>query len=462
MSKDEASDESGAIEGELLVDGWDEDEEEEWDEERPENFGDRLQVAQAIALAEREPDKGVPRLLGMLTDTDLDENENFELRSDAMAHLCGMGGPAEQAAVWVVEFAHTVYDLTAIYMNSGCASAPRDRGLTPEERRKETISSLAFLASAKELDENLRWRAIDGYLGATGTTGYRQLSKIAPDISLERAVHGYGCGDDQFAVNLRNLIAQDGDQPLALRIKAIELLWEDSPGAASGGLASVLEALPMGNWSPVDLVHALSGMTGEELGTLVGGREGDEFSRADSRFHTSVLDALDASHELYPSGSLGEVLHTWTREAIIRWGRGAEPKGRLDVSEKVALTRLAARYAQVRSGTFTDGWAAQAVLLQETFSDVGDSWEEFSVGDAYRMALHASPHVRCVLRVEPTARPGVRAWQLAVEDRDPHGLEVFTGEITELGDRSSVDLPDQLMAQPERVRLLFGGIAELS
>ncbi|MFD3721536.1 hypothetical protein [Streptomyces sp. NPDC058674] len=460
MSKDVASDESGAIDSEVLVHGWDEDE-EEWDEERPENFEDRQQVARAIALAEKEPGKGVPRLLGMLTDTDLDENGDFELRSDAMAHLRGMGGPAEQAAMWVVEYAHTVYDLTAIYMNSGSASAPPDRDRSPEERRKETISSLAFLTSARELDENLRWRAIDGYLAATGTSGYRQLSEIAPDISLDRAVYGYGCGDDQFTGNLRNLIAQDGDQPLALRIKAIELLWEDSPGAAAGGLASVLEALPMGDRSPVDLVHALSGMTREEIEILLDGLEGDEFSRADSRFHSSVLDALDAAHEMCPSGSLGEVFHTWTREAVVRWGRGAEPKGRLDASEKVALTRLAARYAQVRSVTFTDGCAAQADLFQG-ISDGDDIWEEFTVGDACRMALHASPDVRCVLRVVPTARPGVRAWQLAVEERDPHGLEVFTGEITELGERSSVDLPDRLMAQADRVRLLFEGIAELS
>lgn len=77
MSKGSASDRSGAIEDEVLVDGWEDEADEEWDEERPDNFRERQRVARATALAEKEPDKGVPMLLGMLTDTDLDENEDF-------------------------------------------------------------------------------------------------------------------------------------------------------------------------------------------------------------------------------------------------------------------------------------------------------------------------------------------------------------------------------------------------
>ncbi|MFJ3831705.1 hypothetical protein ACIPWI_27595 [Streptomyces sp. NPDC090046] len=461
MSKDVASDESGAIESDVLVEGWDDDE-EDWYEERPENFEDRQRVAQAIAVAEKEPGKGVPLLLGILTDTDLDENGDFELRSDALAHLCTMGGAAERAAMWVVERAQSVYDLAAIYMLSRNPSGAGDKDCTPEQLRSEEADSLAFLTAAKELDENLRWQAIDEYLGATGISGYRRLGEIAPDIDIEQAVHGYGWGDDQFASSLRNLVAQDGSKPMALRIEAVELLWDDSPSTASGGLASVMKDLPLGSHSPGDLLHALSRMTEEEVETFLGVRDGEEFRRAGRRFHTSVLEALNAVHEIHPLGSVGEVLHAWTYEAVVRWGAGAAANGCLDASDKVALTLLAGRYAEVRSVDFTDEWTASSEVLQESCVSVADGWNEFAVGDVYRLAFHSSPEVRCVLRVEPTVNPGVRDWQLAVEQRDPGGLECFAGEITERGQRSSIDLPDQLTARAAWVGLLFAGISELS
>lgn len=363
--------------------------------------------------------------------------------------------------MWVVEYAHGVYDLTAIYMSSGCAPASREKDRTAEQLREEAAGSLGFLTAAKELDENLRWRAIDGYLGATGVTGYRKLPGIAPDI--DRAVYGYGCGDDLFATNLRVLVARDRSKPLALRIEAVKFLWDDSPHAASGGLASVMEDLPLGGRSPADLLQALSRMTEEEAEVLLDALDRDEFSRAASRFHASVLDALDAVHEIHPLGSIGEVFHAWAREVVVRRGEEAAAKGCLDAPDKVALTLLAGQYAKVRSTDFTDEWASsQAGFFQEPFFTVPARWDEFFVGDTYRLAFHSSPDVRCVLRVEPTANPGVRAWQLAVEERNPRGLERFAGEIAERRERSSVDLPDELMARADWVGLLFEGISELS
>ncbi|MFI8502798.1 hypothetical protein ACIGFK_30470 [Streptomyces sp. NPDC085524] len=461
MSTGAASEESRTIESEVVDDDWDDDE-EEWDEDRPENFEDRQQVAHALALAEKEPEKGVPVLIGMLTDTDLDENGDFELRSDAMACLCSMGGAAERAALWVVEYAHPIYDLTAVFMSSGITSGTGAKDRTPDQIRKEEADSLAFLAAAKELDENLRWRAIDEYLGTTGFSGYRRLGQIAPDIDIARAVHGYGWAGGQFASSLRNLVAQDDSKPMDLRIEAVGLLWNDSPSTAAGGLASVMDGLPLGGRSPGDLLHALNRMTEEEVEALLGGLEGDEFRRAGSRFLASTLDALNAVHEIHPLGDIGEVLHSWTREAVVRWGQEAEANSCLDASDKVALTLLAGRYAEVRSVDFSNKWADQGEFFQESFFTVADRWNEFAVGDAYRLAFYSSSDVRCVLRVEPTANPGVRGWHLAVEERDPGGLERFAGEITERAERSSVDLPDQLMARADWVRLLFEGISELS
>ncbi|WP_274916619.1 hypothetical protein [Streptomyces sp. WZ-12] len=438
-----------------------ENEDEEWEEDVPENIEDRRRVARAIRLAEKNPERWVPVLLGMLTETDLDECGDFELRTDVMTCLRYLGGAAERAVMWVAEAAQPAYELHGVFYNSDGPHSGTRAAMTEDEHRKVTIQAFAHLVAATELDEYLRRRAIDEYLRLAGEPGYHQLGSIAPDINVETFVHGDGYGGDEDLRVLRDFVAQDPFRPMNLRIDIVDTLWDDSPREAAYALAAVMEELPL-EGGPERLLRLLSTLDKVKVDALLSDAEMDEELRGHSRFCTAVREALDATHVLHPLGRIGDVLHTWVCDATtVHWGGDSPTGGHLEPADKTAMIDIAAQYERWRSEDLVDDWSAHS-HRQGALFESDDRWHRFTVAGTHQFLYLDRHDVRCALYLSPPLGTSLGSrWRMALEDRGSCTVARFEGAVTNQLAGSSVGFPDDLLRRPDWAGLLLKGLAEL-
>ncbi|MFI5674344.1 hypothetical protein [Streptomyces cellulosae] len=444
--------------------GWDD---ENWEAEEPLSE-QRQRVESAVELAEKDASRGVPVLVGMLTDWDLDEDGTHELRAEVLGHLMHMGRSAAGAATWVVGEAGTAYELHIVLQYASCPPYREPPVMTPQERRRWNGEVMEHIVAAKGLAEQVRWAAISEYLDLTGYAGYRALATLAPDIDVQAAVSGGADAPEHLLHTLATYVAQDSGHPLGLRINIVEQLWEDSPLGAGGALAGVLRDCSVSSTALGTLLHTLSRCEEETLEELVEHVRQDEYERTSRRFLAATLDSLDAAHRLHRMGRIGEHLHMWVRETVqAEWGGANSHDVCVDDEDMATLTDLAARYHELRDD-MADPSSSHLVVKDQPALDIGTElfpprWHTLTMGRAPGIALWAESDVRAVVCVRPTSVPGTRSWRFGVEDTGRDEVITFRGRLVDTDDsRCAVDFPADLMERPEWAHLLLQGVKALS
>ncbi|GAA2947664.1 MULTISPECIES: hypothetical protein [Streptomyces] len=445
-------------------DGWDD---EEWEEEEPVSE-QRQRVESAMELAEKDASRGVPVLVGMLTDWDLDEDGTHELRAEVLGHLMHMGRSAAGAATWVVGEAGTAYELHVVLQYASCPPYREPPVMTPQERRRWNGEVMEHIVAAKGLAEQVRWAAISEYLDLTGYPGYRALATLAPDIDVLAAVSGGADAPEHLLHTLSTYVAQDSGRPLALRVDIVERLWDDSPLGAGGALAGVLRDCSVSGTALRTLLHTLARCEEETLEELVEHLRQDEYERTSRRFLAATLDSLDAAHRLHRLSRIGEHLHMWVRETVqAEWGGADSHDVCLDSEDIGILTDLAARYHELRDDV-ADPSSSHLVVKDQLALDFNTEvfpprWHTLTLGRAPGIALWVESDVRAVVCVRPTSVPGTRSWRFGVEDTGRGEVITFRGRLVDTGDgRCAVDFPADLMERPEWAHLLLQGVKALS
>lgn len=164
---------------------------EDWEEsdcwEDEELDDDQIRVRDAIDAAERSPEDGVPELLNLLLDTDLDA-EPWEHRLNVMRCLWRIGGDAARITWWLLEYAPQWYELQTLYLSGGSES-PGDP-TTPGEVQPE---GWRYLIRASEIDEDLRFEAAEALLAPPVSPADRELVRsLIRDHPHHLAAHMYG------------------------------------------------------------------------------------------------------------------------------------------------------------------------------------------------------------------------------------------------------------------------------
>ncbi|MFE1882330.1 hypothetical protein [Streptomyces diastatochromogenes] len=445
--------------------GWDD---EEWEEDEPISE-QRQRVDAAIELVEKNSSQGVPVLIGMLTDWDLDEDGSHELRAEVMSHLMHMEGAPAGAANWVLAEGGTAYELDIVL---GYASYPPYKEgpvLTPQERRQRSIEVLELVVAAQGLAENVRWAAISEYLNLAGYTGYLSLTTLAPDIDVRAAASGYSSVPDELLSGLSTYVAQDSTHPMHLRIDIVERLWDDDPLGAGTAVAGVLRDVTTEGPELGTLLRALFQSDERRFHELMAELGENEDLRSARRFVSATLDSLDTADRLHPAGRIGRQLHAWVRGAVAeRWGsrRDGSQSAYLDDDEVAFLTDLASRYHELR-GDIAEPSGEPAVCDQLALPFEAEllppEWRIFDMGPVPDFAVWQDGGVRAVVRVKPTPVPNTQSWQFAVADTRGHELSVFAGELCEREDnRFTVDFPVGLLDRSEWAHLLLQGLNSLS
>ncbi|WP_055585791.1 hypothetical protein [Peterkaempfera griseoplana] len=260
-------------------------EETDWDEYEndDERWADDEKARAALAEARCSPQQGVPRLLGMLTNTDLDGPTEYgtdlSRRQQILEWLLRQRGDVAGAATWVCLTAQSMYELQVIYSS---VDHPRELKLGEQDTRGRTKPddwepALRLLVSAQGLDEYLRMEAVGSLLQGGATL--QDIEQIAPDLGLEAMFGGWPGVSDSTIELIEEDIARDGSRPWSARLSALEHLQDENSPLADSAAVTIIKDLPPDGIRPSELALLATHVRTDLLRSIAEAADADAFWR---------------------------------------------------------------------------------------------------------------------------------------------------------------------------------------
>ncbi|SNT20042.1 hypothetical protein [Actinacidiphila glaucinigra] len=392
-------------------------EEPDWDEYEYDDgrwVDDDEKVRTALEEARRSPQQGVPRLLGMLTDTDLDGwreyGTDLSRRQQILDWLLQQRGDVAAAATWVCLNAQSMYELQVIYLS---ADHPREQKPGEQDSHGRTkpydwAPALRLLVSAQDLDEDLRMEAVGSLLQGEATL--KDVQRIAPDLDLEAMVGGWPGVSDSTIELIQVDIAGDGSRPWSARLSALEHLREENPLLADSAAVAMIKDLPADGIRPSELALLATRVRTDLLRSIAEADDADAFWHREQAFDVTML-TLDAAARQTPHGLPGHWVHEEVREAVReRWGPNGLTDGRLDDEDLIDLNSLVHRYLAYRRDL-----AASLLDDMALFERSAVTWSVFPMAFGVVVAHVGDDDEWLAIRTcpNPTTEPSVK-WKMSL------------------------------------------------